>query len=503
MISHNRLEDQMKNSKTFKRLLCLALAVLCLASLAACSKNDGSGDGTSVAGGTTAPVAETTEAYEALPVMNYDKYEFKILTRPTTWSYDALTVEEQGKNVLDDIVYSRQNIVQDRLNITFSEVNSQNISKDIATAVSTQTHLYDVCQLPTGTALQSFLRGEVVDINEVDGINLENPWWAKNFNDTVNIGTKRYVIFGDGHLNYYSGFYIYAFNKQLISENNLESPYDCVTAGTWTYEKMYSMMKIAAKDYNADGFYDVSTDVLGFTGHVNHLRNLMISSGETLTHNDDSGYPVYEGLSERYINVYTDFLNKFVIDPTVAIAGVRPNRYEGFSSGAASDNYAAVFNEGRALFQATATYSVQSVRNLDFEYGLVIVPKYSEDQQDYVAPVYSYVEGLVIPSTTSDFERTALVLETMFAVSHEKLLNALIGNILHYKCANNPTDIKMIDMVFEKGQVDIALANNFGNCVGLLNTLHANQNPNIKSSFDMYKKKFQSDIEAAISGMKK
>lgn len=61
----------------------------------------------------------------------------------------------------------------------------------------------------------------------------------------------------------------------------------------------------------------------------------------------------------------------------------------------------------------------------------------------------------------------------------------------------------MIDMVFEKGQVDIALANNFGNCVGLLNTLHANQNPNIKSSFDMYKKKFQSDIEAAISGMKK
>lgn len=42
----------MKNSKTFKRLLCLALAVLCLASLAACSKNDGSGDGTSVAGGT-------------------------------------------------------------------------------------------------------------------------------------------------------------------------------------------------------------------------------------------------------------------------------------------------------------------------------------------------------------------------------------------------------------------------------------------------------------------
>ena len=228
----------------------------------------------------------------------------------------------------------------------------------------------------------------------------------------------------------------------------------------------------------------------------------MISSGETLTHNDADGYPVYDGLSERYIDVFTDFMNKFVSEPCAAIAGSPANRYAGFSSGAAADNYAAVFNEGRALFQATGSYSVQSVRNLDFEYGLVIVPKYNADQEDYVAPVYSYVEGMTIPSTAPDPENIGLILETIYAATDGKLVTNLVGNILHYKCSNNPTDIKMINMVFEKGQLDIALANNFGNCINLLHTLHTSQSTSIKASFDVYKKKFISDINAAISGMK-
>lgn len=495
----------MKRTSIISRTLCLALAAVSLALMASCVKDNGGNTTTTtapVSGDVTTGVAETTAAYEALPVADFDKYEFRILTRPTTWSYDTMALEETSGNLLDDIVYNRQRLVSERLNIVMTEINSQNISKEISTAVSTQTHLYDICQLPTGTALQSYLRGEVLDIASIDTIDLENPWWASSINNSVNIGSKRYVVFGQGHLNYYCGFYILAFNKGLVTDNGLESPYDCVDAGTWTHEKMYTMMKTAARDYNNDGFYDVSEDVLGFTGHVNHMRNLMISSGETITHNDADGYPVYDGLSERYIDVFTDFMNKFMSEPCAAVAGSPSNRYEGFSSGASSLNYAAVFNEGRALFESTGTYEVQTVRDLDFEYGLVIVPKYNADQEDYVAPVYSYVEGMTIPSTAPDPEDIGLILETIYAATDGKLVTNLVGNILHYKCSNNPTDIKMINMVFEKGQLDIALANNFGNCINLLHTLHTSQSTSIKASFDVYKKKFISDINAAISGMK-
>ncbi|MDY4887143.1 MAG: hypothetical protein SO533_05840, partial [Eubacteriales bacterium] len=296
-------------------------------------------------------------------------------------------------------------------------------------------------------------------------------------------------------------FYIYAFNKELIKNNQLESPHDLVEAGTWTWEKMNEMMRAAAVDYDSNGVYDVSTDILGFTGHINHMRNLMISSGETITQTDENGYPTYNGLTERYIDIYTSFLNKFVDDPTAAIAECSPNRYEGYSY-SGSTNYAAVFNEGRALFESTGTYEVQSVRGLEFEYGLVIPPKYDLDQEDYVAPVYSYVEGIAVPSTNPDLDRTGLIVETLYAMSHGSLVDTLVGNILHYKCSQNPTDIKMINMVFEKGQIDIALANNFGNSISLLHNLHKFHNPNIASAFKTYEKKLQADIAASIPDSK-
>ena len=231
------------------------------------------------------------------------------------------------------------------------------------------------------------------------------------------------------------------------------------------------------------------------------MRNLMISSGETITQTDENGYPTYNGLTERYIDIYTSFLNKFIDDPTAAIAECSPNRYEGYSY-SGSTNYAAVFNEGRALFESTGTYEVQSVRGLEFEYGLVIPPKYDLDQEDYVAPVYSYVEGIAVPSTNPDLDRTGLIVETLYAMSHGSLVDTLVGNILHYKCSQNPTDIKMINMVFEKGQIDIALANNFGNSISLLHNLHKFHNPNIASAFKTYEKKLQADIAASIPDSK-
>ena len=503
-LSSERIDTQMKKiTRTIGTLMLAGLMLLSASSLTSCSDTKTpADDSTSVASTDAELTTPETKAWDALPIENFDNYEFTVITRPTAWSFDAMTSEEPDGDLLSTIVYRRQSMIEGRLGIKMTEVNSQNIATEVANSVNTSTHIYDICQMPAGTALQSYLRGEIVDISQIETIDLENPWWAQSINDTVNIGQKRYVVFGEGHLNYYCGFYIYAFNKELIKNNQLESPHDLVEAGTWTWEKMNEMMRAAAVDYDSNGVYDVSTDILGFTAHINHLRNLMLSSGETITQTDENGYPTYSGLTERYIDVYTRFLNKFVDDPTVAIAGCSPNRYEGYSSSAGTDNYAAVFNEGRALFQCSATYAIQSVRGLEFEYGLVIPPKYDLDQEDYVAPVYSYVEGIAVPSTNPDLDRTGLIVETLYAMSHGSLVDTLVGNILHYKCSQNPTDIKMINMVFEKGQIDIALANNFGNSISLLHNLHMFHNPNIASAFKTYEKKLQADIAASIPDSK-
>lgn len=486
-----------------KRLsLIMAALLACMPLLAACNDADGPADG---ADSTTPPpsavsttAAPETTLLDTLPKEDYGGYEFRILDRVVTWSHWNMTAEEITGDTLNDITFKRQMALEERLGITVTESQAGHVSTTLSTAVLSQSHEYDLAIMPTGDALNNYKKSYIVDQSKIDTMNLDNPWWAKSVNDTINIGDKRYITFGEHNLVYYSGFYVYAFNKQMIDDRGLESPYELVKSGKWTWDKMYEMMQAAATDLNGDGTYNVAEDTLGFTAHVNHLRNLMLSSGETITQLDADGNPSYSGLTERYINVYDKFMNYFVDNPIVAVAGCQPNRFAGYNATPGQDNYADVFNLGRSLFQCTGTYQVRSVREANMEYGLVIPPKFEESQQDYVAPVYSAVEGMVIPSTTEDLDRTGLILETMGALSYDNLVDELITNILHYKCANNPTDIEMIDLIFEKGQIDIALANNFGSCANILNSLHTYLNHNVSSAFATVQKKFETDIAAAI-----
>lgn len=316
-----------------KRLsLILAALLACLPVLSACGDADNPNNVTET---TAAPTAtDTTSAPETslldtLPKEDFGDYEFRILDRVVTWSHWNMTAEEITGDTLNDITFKRQMALEERLGITISETQASHVSSTLSTAVMSQSHEYDLAIMPTGDALSNYQKSYIIDQSKVDTMDLENPWWAKSVNDSVNIGDKRYITFGEHNLVYYSGFYVYAFNKQMITDRGLESPYDLVKSGKWTWDKMYEMMQSAATDLNGDGTYAVGEDTLGFTAHVNHLRNLMLSSGETIAQLDGDGNPTYSGLTERYINVYEKFMNYFIDNPIVAVAGCQPNRYQG------------------------------------------------------------------------------------------------------------------------------------------------------------------------------
>lgn len=487
-----------------KRLsLILAALLVCLPTLAACGGDEGGQGGavTTTDAGSSAS-AETTVAetslLDTLPKENYDDYKFHILGTSRDWAVCNMTAEEMTGETINDAIYKRQLAIEERLQIQLVEDLGGNVSARLGNAVMSQSHEYDLYNIATGEALSAYQKSYVVDQTQIDTMNLDNPWWAQSFNDTVNIGDKRYITFGQSNLVYYNGFYVLGFNKQMITDLGLENPHDLVKAGTWTWDKMYEMMQSAATDLNGDGTYALGEDTVGFTGHVNHMRNLMLSSGETITQTDADGNPTYTGLSERYINSFEKFMNNFIDNPIAAVTGCSPSRYTGYTASAGVKNYLDVFNRGYSLFTSTGTYELIALRESSMEYGLVIMPKYDENQQNYVAPVYSAVDGMCIPSTTTDLDRAGVIMETLGALSYNNVVDALISNVLHYKCANSETDIEMINLVFENGAVDVALANNFGSCANVINSLHTYYNHSVVSAFATMTKKMEADIAAAI-----
>ena len=164
-------------------------------------------------------------------------------------------------------------------------------------------------------------------------------------------------------------------------------------------------------------------------------------------------------------------------------------------------NYIQVFIDGQSLFLTTGTNEVTTLRNTETEYGIVVVPKYEEAQENYITPVYSATEGFVIPMNAPDPERTALILETLGALSYNNLVDKHIGTVLHYKVANDPTAIENINMAYASGAIDNAMANNFGTCTNILNNLNVYGSVNVASTFKAIEKKLISDIEDAVTNL--
>ena len=48
-----------------------------------------------------------------------------------------------------------------------------------------------------------------------------------------------------------------AFNKDLIAENNLKSPYDSVNDKTWTYDQMYYLMQETTTDVDGNEIMEI------------------------------------------------------------------------------------------------------------------------------------------------------------------------------------------------------------------------------------------------------
>ena len=495
-----------------KRILsvsALLIALLTAASAFAACSGGGKEDDTTAAATGQISDAETQSGdteYDPdahIPSQDLDGYTFKVLTPYRDWATVNLTQDTITGDTIQDTICERQLRVQERLKCKIEETN---MTSDITTrllsiSATSGDDAYDLALVQTYNALSMYTQGYVADQAKIASIDLNNPWWEQSFNARVNLKDKRYITFGNASLIYYSSFYIFCFNKEMITNYGLDNPYDLVESGDWTWENAYKMMQIVGTDVGQDGLCNPGTDdILGLTGHINHSRNLIFSSGFTICEEDSSGNLSFDSLSNNYIDAFTKFTEYFITSPYVAIAGASDGRYSGYSGASGLKNYISVFVEGKSLFLTTGTHEVISIREATTEYGITVVPKYSKDQ-DYITPVYSATEGFVIPTASGDTERAGALLEALGAYSYENLVDKHIKIVLHYRVANDPTAVEMINLAYRNGAIDVAMANNFGSCVDLMLNLNKEGMTTVSTLFNAAKAKMKSDIAKAMAAV--
>ncbi len=457
---------------------------------------------------TSEELTDQNDPMNLVPKENYNYEKFIVVSPVRSWANSAMTAESLNGEAINDAIFSRTAKVSERLKINIVDRIVTNVPMAVRTAIQGGAHEFDLLQLWPSEALTMYQEGLCADQTKITTMNLNNDWWEHGFNEEVNVGAAKYITFSQASLILYSGLYIYAFNKSLIDSNQLENPYDLVENKTWTWDKAYSMMREATTDKSGNGTSPANGDTIGLVGHINHCQGVMLSSGQMLGSRNEDGVLSYSGVSEGYRNAFEKYVNYFVASPYVALAGTsNPADFSGYNPTTGYADYLSFFNEGRALFLTTGTSEVSTLRKGNVEYGIVVVPKYDDNQTGYITPVYRNVDGFAVPNfepakgyDTDYFKRVGIVLDTLGAASYNFLINEHIENVLYYKVAKDPVAKEMIMQAYSNPTIDVMLSNNFGTCADTIQGLISKRNPST-TALDSIKLMINKALQKAQAGI--
>lgn len=113
-----------------------------------------------------------------------------------------------------------------------------------------------------------------------------------------------------------------------------------------------------------------------------------------------------------------------------------------------------MFQSGKGLFMDMTFYYIESLREMEADFGIIPYPKYDEAQDEY----YSRIEGCelsCVPITVSDTERTSIILEALACESAKQVQPAYYDVSLRTKYTRDEESQEMLDIIFDHRVFDL------------------------------------------------
>ena len=281
-----------------------------------------------------------------------------------------------------------------------------------------------------------------MNINEIDAINLDNPWWSQDVKNSCDVNGHIYVLDGDISTEGLSSCMALFFNKKLFDELNYDYPYQLVKDGDWTFDEFAYLAKKGAADLNGDGVMSPEIDRYGFvTGEWEMPIGILYTGGQKIYDKNEEGRLELTLYSNKTVDIYDSFFTLINSDSCYAtIEGQYNGKFH--------------FTDGRAMMQAATIGSAGEFRNMDDDFGIVPYPKFDEDD-DYASIINGHASLALIPVTVSDPERTGVITEALCAYGSKYVIPAFYDVSLKTKSARDDESEEMMDLIREKTIFDL------------------------------------------------
>jgi hypothetical protein len=242
------------------------------------------------------------------------------------------------------------------------------------------------------------IKGFYYDWLTLDNVDLDQPWWYSELMEESQLNNnKRFFLDGDICLTVFFGASALYYNKPMFTDyfGDTNQLYDSVLDGSWTYEKFADYCRQVYTDTNGNGEAD-DDDIMGFRFEQWGLPNYMsMSTGLKYSTRDDEGFPILDIYNDNGIR-WGETLYRLLYTDNISMVGDRLNS----------------FIRKKSLFFPHRFVNATSLRDVDFEYGILPYPKLDESL-DYLsgAGVVSGC-GVSIPISTARWSTSSTTIST-------------------------------------------------------------------------------------------
>lgn len=484
------------------KLKMIAVAAVIVLVLSSCTKTDNNiPSEVSSAEQTYSASDESVEAEEVIPAQDFDGYEFKAIAIDDENSNpNEIWVEAENGDILRDSIYFRNRAVEEKLNIKVSSampgVQRSDIGKKIQTSIMTGENLFDIA-LPNLNGLNTILGldNAIAVLESIPTLDLKADWWDQQSLDAISFKTSaeekmHYMVSGSLNLNASFSLYGVLFNKSLISDYKLDSPYELVKSGKWTLDNMNKMITTVQSDLNGDGLMD-DNDRFGLISTNNSLKYLFLGTGEELVRKSSDDLPELNS-SERMHNVVERALK------------ISANRYIPSEYKSGNDAFRVFFAANKALFYQQSLETVSNLRFMDTDFGILPNPKFDESQDRYYSPLAaSRATVTIVPSANTDLNRTGTIMNALGYYSSEYVIPAFFDVSIEGKSVRDIDSLEMIEIMDSSKIYSINDVFNFGNSNSIFTELTQSGVNNFASKLASLEVKINTAINEYIESISK
>ncbi|MHB1151889.1 MAG: hypothetical protein ACYCWE_05320 [Eubacteriales bacterium] len=412
---------------------------------------------------------ETTRITADVPDSDFENYEFTIAAigpdMAVYWAQLEIDTDSLNGEIINDSVYRRNSTIEEKFNIQINAHFTPDPAGAARKAIMADSDEFDLVSTRIVSGLDSLATGGLLlNLFSVPYIDLQKPWWDQNAVSQLSLANKLYVTASDLGYRDKEATWVFLFNKMFTENFKLDDPYELVRTKSWTFEKMYDMVKAATEDIDGNGIIDQNDNFGLVTQKGSAVPTLLAGAGISTVRKDENDLPYLSFMSEETLEVVTKIFDVLYDKNNTFLA----ENFKGVSD--VWDAQLKIFGENHCLFKYTLMDRVLRLRQFYCDFGILPIPLMLEGQTEYYTPIESScMSAVAIPVTVADEERTGIITEALTAESYYILIPSYYETAIKGKGLRDEESLEMLDIIVGNRLYDIGTAYDIGGINAMLN----------------------------------